>query len=453
MRKHLLVAAFLSASASMWFEARFATAAPLFCPIPATVAQQSLRPDLAETEAQYCRPAASCTQRNACAALLQPAAAKPEAQDVNKLFAACDEADTYNDIDNAVSACEAALASPGITAKQKARLLFKRGEAFYWIPRLEMALADLDQSIFIDGSLTEARLRRAWTNWRAQRYPQAFLEVTELLSQNDKDADVLFAYGYFVSSATGDTEKAIAAYRQALSINPNHYLARFNLAQKLYFDRQDVQAGFAELEKLIVAGREKVSKVRYWRDRHRETYDFYGNARETRALWYAYTRQSDKALKEYDWLIAAYPNVAEGYAGRGGARETLGDLTGALRDAERAIELDKWGDEQRYMRLRLLFAMKRPADVIAMATGIIQGSATDRLRGHAHFFRARAHEHRRENDMALDDFEFAFRHDTSYLSQMLQQMVERGYYDGKETDDYSDAARNGLRACILDPEC
>jgi tetratricopeptide (TPR) repeat protein len=438
MTLRLFAAAGLAAMAA-WNTVGSASAQPGPQGCQSVVAIQTLKPSLGEPRTLRCR-----TGRRP--AMLAATAAKSP-------FELCDAADTYNDIDNAYMLCDRALNSPGITAMQRARLLFKRGEALYWARRLDMALVDLDASIAIDGTSTEARLRRAWTNWQAQRKAPAFLEVTELLSLDDKNANVLFAYGYFNSDAPGQAGKAIAAYEQVLAINPDHYLARFNLAQERYFTQQDAVAGFAELEKLIAAGPEKVSKVRYWRDRTNGTYDFYGNARETRGLWYEYTRQSDKALKEYDWLATTYPKVASGFVGRARVRESFNDLPGALRDAERAIELDRWGDEQKQLRLRLLYAMKRPADIVAMATGIIEGGASDSLRGDAYFYRALVHRDRSENDPALDDFENSFRYERFYLRQRLQRMASRGYYEGKETDEYSEAARNGLRACILDPEC
>ena len=36
---------------------------------------------------------------------------------------------------------------------------------------------------------------------------------------------------------------------------------------------------------------------------------------------------------------------------------------------------------------------------------------------------------------------------------VVTQLRQSGYYEGEVTDYYGEKARNGLQACILDPEC
>jgi len=74
-------------------------------------------------------------------------------------------------------------------------------------------------------------------------------------------------------------------------------------------------------------------------------------------------------------------------------------------------------------------------------------------RGWAYRLRAVVKERKGEVDAAVEDYLAAFARDTRIFGDMSQKMQNRGYLDSGDIAIDAPAVRNGLRACVIDPEC
>jgi tetratricopeptide (TPR) repeat protein len=208
------------------------------------------------------------------------------------------------------------------------------------------------------------------------------------------------------------------------------------------------------MEKLVSADRLKVAKTHVWRlHQDYDGQDFYYTVRLERASMLRGIRQDDRALADYEWLISNYPKIPSAFVARADVRRNKGQMREALDDVDRAARLDPQGEDPKLLRIEIYFAMKRYAEAEKLSTEIIRKGGSVRALGIAHYNRGWARKMLNQADLAMFDMEEAFARSPVYYHGMMQRMIENGYYEGSPGDGYSEFARNGLKACIIDPQC
>jgi tetratricopeptide (TPR) repeat protein len=175
----------------------------------------------------------------------------------------CQEGEPYRESDKVVEACSALLDTATPTADERLIALRQRAEAFYWANRDELALVDLDAAISLDQKSVATLRRRGWTNLALNRLDAAYADFTEALNLDPDNADTLFALGFTLADGRGPADAARTAYEQALTIDPEHHLARANLARLYFYFFQDADKAFEHLDRIVSADPEEVGKVRY----------------------------------------------------------------------------------------------------------------------------------------------------------------------------------------------
>lgn len=119
---------------------------------------------------------------------------------------------------------------PAITpAKQLAIEWFERGNADVQSGKLDDAVNDYSQAIFIDEKYAEAYYSRGHVLGRLGKHEQAISDFTEAIALNPKNANVYADRGAAYGS-TGQHEKAIRDFTEAITLNPNFAVAYYNRA-------------------------------------------------------------------------------------------------------------------------------------------------------------------------------------------------------------------------------
>jgi len=365
----------------------------------------------------------------------------------------CKTSDRYHNPTADYEACDRALQQRDLYKELRAELLLGRGEAAYFAGRFDLSSIDLDEAIVLNPALNEAYLRRAWTRMRTNQYPAALQDITTLLSQGPDNVDALFAIGFLYQETSDWESKTMPAFKRALELNPNHYLTRLNLASIYANYKGDYGAAISEYDRILSASEEDLSKVRMWRDPNCPCYDFRGHVRFTRAELLYLMEEYPRALEDFERLISDYPSIADGYVGRGRIHQLRREFSKALTDAQTAIKLNPRWPAQRLLEIKALHYLRRYDEALLQATKLIDETDMQFALGEALFWRGYINKALHNNEDSLNDFERSFALHPQWQWAIVTQLRYSGYYDGEVSDYYSEKMRNGLQACIVDPEC
>ena len=365
----------------------------------------------------------------------------------------CKTSDRYHNPTADYETCDRALQQKDLAKVLRAELLLGRGEAAYFAGRFDLSSVDLDEAIVLNPALNEAYLRRAWVRMRTNQYPAALQDITTLLSQEPDNVDALFAIGFLYQETSEWESKSLPAFKRALELNPNHYLTRLNLASIYANYKGDNGAAISEYDRILSASEEDLGKVRMWRDPNCPCYDFPGDVRFKRAeLLYA-MEEYPRALEDFERLISDYPSIADGYVGRGRIHQLRREFSKALTDAQTAIKLNPREPAQRLLEIKALHYLRRYDEALVQANRLIDETDIQFALGEALFWRGYVNKALHNNEDSLNDFERSFALHPQWQWAIATQLRYSGYYDGEVTDSYSEKMRNGLQACIIDPEC
>lgn len=365
----------------------------------------------------------------------------------------CNASDRYHNSVADYKTCDRALQQKDLRKELRAELLLGRGEAAYFAGRFDLSSADLDEALTLNPNLNEAYLRRAWTRMRTNQYPGALQDITTLLSQDPDNVDALFAIGYIYQDTSEWERKTMPAYKRVLELNPDHYLTRLNLASINANQKHDNGAAIAEYDRILNASKEELDKVRMWREPNCPCYDFRGDVRFRRAELLYLMEEYPRALEDFERLISDYPSIADGYVGRGRIHQLRREFSKALTDAQTAIKLRPRWPAQRLLEIKALHYLGRYDEALLRATKLIDETNIQFALGEALFWRGYVNKALHNNEDSLNDFERSFALHPQWQWAIVTQLRYSGYYDGEVTDYYSEKMRNGLQACILDPEC
>lgn len=359
----------------------------------------------------------------------------------------CRNGNAFLDGSNQFIACNEALKSTA-DAKERAFLWFKRGEAFYWRQQYSQSLADLNLAIDADPGLRAAHIRRAWTHIQLEQWEDARRDVETVLAEEPENAQALFALGFIYLSVDPNPERAFQALRQALEADPDLHLARLNVAYQQYFYLGDFEAMLKEFQTILNHDVADLDKVTF---QMREKGVFFSaHVRRERARYLMLADRHDEARLDVDWLISRHPTMSSAYLMRGQILHNKQDVIGAVKDYGRAIELDPGNVDARRERGWALLGMEKYDEALVDATEIIGGF---QAQGDGYRLRATIAKRQGDRGQALQDYEEAFRNDPRLLRIMRERLVGLGYLSQHSSGVYSEETRNGMMACVIDPEC
>lgn len=239
--------------------------------------------------------------------------------------------------------------------------------------------------------------------------------------------------------------------QQSLKIKPDFHLARLNLAYKNYY-RGDLEGMLREFDAILAHDEAELDKVSFRsRNGRRDAYPFSGYVRYERSRFLMFANRNDEALEGSDWLIAHYPTNSQAFVLRGQILRSKNNDVEALKDYSHAVELDPEDVDARRGRGWTLFVLEKLNEAMIEADWLARPTSSARGDG----FRLRAYIHKRlgDSEQALLDYEEAFQNDSEILRQTQERMVQLGYISSQAGNTYGEEFRNGVRACIADPEC
>lgn len=366
--------------------------------------------------------------------------------------AACIASDHYHNLDTDYVICDRALKQPNLSDETKANLLVGRGEILYFSNRMELALRDLDDGLKLKPDHHDGHLRRAWTEMHLGEYQPALDDINVLLTKDPDDVDALFAYGFLHVGTKEANTKTIPIYTRILELNPNHLLTRYNFAPY-----HKLEIAIAEYERVLTASDEEFFKVKMFPPPSKYVLDFKSEVNWALAIKLGAGGQNSKELPILNKLADSYPEVGRIFSERSLVYRDLGRWPEELADAKRASKLNPQDGDAIFNQISGHIALKQFEEGLNLANSEIDKPHTsicgclgneDIL-----FERAILNEKLNHNEQALKDYERSIELQPKYLGAILTALIQEKYYVGQTTDPYSDAVRNSLKACIIDPEC
>jgi tetratricopeptide (TPR) repeat protein len=365
----------------------------------------------------------------------------------------CKSIDRYHYSLEAFEICNRALNDMNLTKPIRAELLFARAEAAYYLGKFGLALTGYNEAIALNPNFTEAYLRRAWTRNRLGFYADSLEDITTVLSREPSNADALFALGIYHSDTEEWPTKAVQIYKQVLELDPNHHLARLNLANIYRVRYGTYREAIAEYDRILEASDSDLQSIKIFIEPGIPNLDFRGRVRLKRADSMAQLGHYPEALAELDRLVLAYPKMGNVLAVRAETYNDLRKFNEAYADARLAVELEPNAAPQMVSLVRALYGLGKHDKAISTADQFVSGPLELSFRGRILFWRGYANKALGNKQDALEDFEESMFYDRWNVAALLTQLIQNGYYRGEVTDAYSQQARNGLQACIIDPRC
>jgi tetratricopeptide (TPR) repeat protein len=156
-----------------------------------------------------------------------------------------------------------------------------------------------------------------------------------------KPGDSEFDYwlGRYHQMVSGDCDKAISFFSRAISVDNSNYKALYNRGE-CYDGRGDIASAEKDYLAAINLIRERAVS---------ESWPF-----QALANLYLRTRRDDEALTLANEAVAMKANVEENHFVLGKVLSERGDTSGAIRELQRATQLDPTDTRARYQLYRLL---------------------------------------------------------------------------------------------------
>lgn len=156
----------------------------------------------------------------------------------------------------------------------------------------------------------------------------------------------------------------------------------------------------------------------------------------------------DQVIRSGDW---SGPDLAWAYNNRGIAYHGRGDYARAIKDYDKAIDLDPQDARAFYNRG---ISFRRLGQTDRAIIDYSQAIEIDPRYGKAYYNRGIAHEALGRFDAAIQDTEKAIELDGAWRVRALQEHLAENGYDTVEIDGvYGPATRDALHACIKAPGC
>lgn len=275
-----------------------------------------------------------------------------------------------------------------------------------------LSLFAIGQSYYIEGAYAES----------IKVFERAISSVNSEIEPLEGLADAYFYLGWLKQVPERNTLEAIAAYDNAIALDPDRSMA-YNNRGAAYLNLKDLERASADLDRAIALASDNVIALI--------------NRGSVRAV----TGDFEGAFSDYDQAIALQPNHAEAYYNRANAYYDFGDLDRSIADFDKAVDLHS----------DLIKANSDPDQAM-----IAQISLAD-----AYYSRGLAHLEQGDFAVAMEDFNDAIALNSSLIS-LLDQTIAKNPDDAlayyvrglirAEQGDLKGAVADYDRAIALQPD-
>lgn len=254
-------------------------------------------------------------------------------------------AEHKSDYARAIEIYSTALQHDGLTVAERRELLRKRGGAYEWAKKYPEAETDLNAAFGLDADDPAVRFRRGLFFQRRHRTDEALADFAAGKRLDPKDAWFPFCEGE-VRAERAEHELAIAAFSEALALNPQMMRARLGRGSEYNYANMyaDARADYDP----VLADFEAKGRATDFLPLRQIGLAYLGRG-------YANNHLDDfaRAKADFDIVLTMVPNSAFALKWRGLALEHLGDRAHALDDYRAALAIIK-NDEMLSERIRLL---------------------------------------------------------------------------------------------------
>ena len=164
--------------------------------------------------------------------LASPAAAQMSISTIGATEAAACFQNANNDFETDTGPCNGALKNRNTTRRDRMKTYINRGIIHNRNSNLTAAIEDFNSALEIDDEQPEAYLNRGNSWFMSSQYDSAFADYERSLEYGVSKPWAAWYNIGLVHDARKETEKARAAYENAVALNPNFVLARKKLETK-----------------------------------------------------------------------------------------------------------------------------------------------------------------------------------------------------------------------------
>lgn len=384
--------------------------------------------------------------------------ASPADAAVSAKVDACLKSDDFRDGSNTSLLCVFAQQEQALDDHTKAQIQKKIGDAYYWSMHLIEAGLYYEKALALDPEDTETRLMKGRVLRRTNNLEEAYRITMEVVKDEPENATAIYDAG-LIWAESGDNEKARAFYEAALKIDPNHILARANLAEYFRNNAREPDRALAEYDAVLALDKKKLNETKQFSLSRLGNRDFYLWATLQRADLLIGMERTEEAMKSLDDLIREYPSEPYLHVKRADILRTKGKLNAAIEESHSANEdcLSKFDNmvctEGLFVEMDAFYDAKKYEESIVVAQKVSEGYFPPREKSTALYSIAFSKKRLGLKKEAMDAFLKSVEIDPSQGEVLLTQLTQRGYYEGATTDPINEKVKNGLEACMVDPEC
>jgi len=359
------------------------------------------------------------------------------------------------DAKQSLEACSRILKDRNPQGTERAEVLKLRARSFHRLRSFDAAAEDYNQALQLSPADAELHLRRGWVAVDQQKPELAFDKARRALELRPGYADVYHLIGLINASFYERYDDALAAYDEAVRLQPQEPLVRYN-RQKLLEDQGRYTEALKEAELILalpVAAITRPASIRYYL--RPTTHRILAAQKRADFLW-ALGRIAE-ARQAYEWAVQTDPD-AQSYAGRASFNVFLarGDYASeayrlAREDINRSIAIDPNLWRARDIQAQMFFHDGRYDDA---EREFAKGIELYPINGTMRWFRATILRKLERVDEATTEAITAFDVDRGFMFLKLKMLHGRGYFPELRDDaDIADAVSDAVAACMLDKEC
>ncbi len=228
-----------------------------------------------------------------------------------------------------------------------------RTDMLYRMQSMEACLEELNACVRLAPESTTCLLRRAEFNIHLNQFERAFDDLNEALRVNDQLHEAYWMKGKIYAS-NGNAEKAISSYQTAVEVNPEFFDGFISLGLFLAQIQDPVAEEYyrsaIELRPQSVEARYNLAMFMQGSGRLDDALDTYrqilaiDSTNATASfnqgfIHLEYFARYDSAAHWFTEAIERLPYYHQAFFNRGLARESLGDLSGAVSDYSEALRI------------------------------------------------------------------------------------------------------------------
>ena len=343
-----------------------------------------------------------------------------------------------------------------VPQKEDAGVYAQLGEALYWTGLVDQAVPHFQRAIQLDDNQNDARIELGWARMRQGAFQESVGLFQEAYKHNPKSARVAFALG-FIEDKTGNKEKAIVLYEQALAFDPDYFLARNNLAAIYEITYGDSKQSLEQFDLLLAAGVEKVNRTQFWSPSGAAGFEnYYDETLFSKATALSHFNRQPEAVVILESLLKKYPNMRSVKAQLAYAnisQEKYDKGIAQVDAANKGIFECNCGSVE---KLQALLSTGRDDEALKLARDIISNPGDDLSSdalGTTYYYKGTIERRRGDAANAFLDIRRSFDYGSSGLEMGLTQLIQNRFYEGDVQDKYNERVEPALQACMVDDKC